>query len=227
MTSEHLDVDCDGLSAHLPSLRIVIVGAGIGGLATGIALRRAGFTNITIYEQAVVIAEVGAGIQVAPNFARLLRRWGCLDRLEKDAIALRANSLRRYADDTELGTSAFMPAVEQKWGAPLWVVHRADVQRVLLEYARELGVDVQTGYHVEDVDFGVRDEQAESPVVESPKVYLKNRDQAKGTWAAADVILAGDGIRSNTRMAMMKKHGLKDQGESRTDVPRNELMWQS
>jgi salicylate hydroxylase len=207
------NVDQDGLSAHLPSLRIAIVGAGIGGLATSIALARAGFKDVVIYEQTKEIAEVGAGIQVAPNFARLLRRWGCLDRLQKDAIALEANSLRRYADDTELGASPFMPGVEQKWGAPLWVVHRADVQRVLLEYAQEIGVDVKTGRHVDDVDFGVESMEAEAPIVGTPRVCLKNRGEKEGKWEEADVILAADGIRSSTRVAMMKRHGLQDHGK--------------
>jgi hypothetical protein len=98
----------DNLQAQLPNLRIAVVGAGIGGLATAVALRHAGFQRVTVFEQARVISEVGAGLQVAPNLARLLRRWGVLDSLEGDAIALARNSLRRYQDDSELGTSPFM-----------------------------------------------------------------------------------------------------------------------
>jgi salicylate hydroxylase len=208
------------VSAHLPSLRIVIIGAGIGGLAASIALSRAGFSNITIYEQTLAIAEVGAGIQVAPNLSRLLRRWGCLDRLEKDAVALTGNELRRYEDDKVLGASPFMPGVEERWGAPLWVVHRADLQRVLLEYATELGVDIRTGTHVEEVDFGVEDNAEdenegllEGPIIKSPRVLLKNRGDKEGRWVAADVVIAADGIRSGTRAAMMKRHGTEDRGE--------------
>jgi salicylate hydroxylase len=46
--------------------------------------------------------------QVAPNLSRLLRRWGMLDALRDAAMPLARNSLRRYADDTELGQSPFM-----------------------------------------------------------------------------------------------------------------------
>lgn len=92
----------------MPHLRIAIVGAGIGGLSAAVAIKKAGFDSVTIYEQSKVITEVGAGIQIAPNLARLLNRWGVLDQLRSDAVALVRNSLLRYEDDTELGTSPFM-----------------------------------------------------------------------------------------------------------------------
>jgi salicylate hydroxylase len=214
--SDHLN-----LSAKLPSLRIAIIGAGIGGLSASIALRRVGFEHVSVYEQAAIIAEVGAGIQVAPNLSRLLRRWGCLDRLEKDAIGLKGNSIRRFEDDTEIGSSSFMPQVEEAYGAPLWVVHRADLQRTLLEYAKELGVNVRTGSHVEEVDFNVQEDEdnlAQAQLVRSPRILLKNRDQAEGKWVEADVIIAADGIRSGTRMAMMKRQGTEDHGGYSTSV---------
>jgi 2-polyprenyl-6-methoxyphenol hydroxylase-like FAD-dependent oxidoreductase len=54
----------DNLQAALPDLRIAVIGAGIGGLAAAIALKRVGFRDVTVYEQARAISEVGAGIQV-------------------------------------------------------------------------------------------------------------------------------------------------------------------
>jgi hypothetical protein len=46
--------------------------------------------------------------QVSPNLSRLLRRWGVLEDIRPLAIPLTHNSLRRYEDDTELGSSPFM-----------------------------------------------------------------------------------------------------------------------
>src|SRR5262249_57489053 len=53
--------------------RVAVVGGGIGGLAAAAFLRRAGLAA-TVYEQASALGEVGAGLVVAPNAARLLRR---------------------------------------------------------------------------------------------------------------------------------------------------------
>jgi 2-polyprenyl-6-methoxyphenol hydroxylase-like FAD-dependent oxidoreductase len=54
----------DDVRAALPALKIAVIGAGIGGLGAGIALKLAGFADVAVYEQAHAIEEVGAGIQV-------------------------------------------------------------------------------------------------------------------------------------------------------------------
>ena len=60
----------------------------MGGLATALALAKAGFTDITLYETASNLGFVGAGIQLAPNMARILDKLGCWRDIEKEAVAL-------------------------------------------------------------------------------------------------------------------------------------------
>jgi len=75
-----------------------------------------------------------------------------------------------------------MPQVEQQFGAPLWVVHRADLQKVLLTAASKAGINVQTGHHVDVVDFGSDG---------TPDVYPVRRPRYKvnkGEWLDVDVI---------------------------------------
>ena len=62
------------------SLRVAVVGGGIGGLAAAAFLRRAGLAA-TVYEQADEITEIGAGLVVAPNAVRLIGRASCRERV--------------------------------------------------------------------------------------------------------------------------------------------------
>jgi 2-polyprenyl-6-methoxyphenol hydroxylase-like FAD-dependent oxidoreductase len=55
--------------------RIAIVGAGLGGLAAAIALRKQGF-EVQVYEQAPELAEFGAGINISPTRSSSFRRSG-------------------------------------------------------------------------------------------------------------------------------------------------------
>lgn len=162
--------------------------------------------------------------KIAPNLSRLLRRWGVLEDLRGRAIALEKNSVRSqcniidarsceltplivgYEDDTEIGTTPFMPQAEELHGAPLWVVHRADLQEVLLAAARKFGIDIRTGHHVEVVDFG-SDGTKDIYPIRKPR-YIIN----KGDSFEADVIICADGIKSRIRTDMMKTQGQTDTG---------------
>ena len=57
------------------ALRAVVVGGGLGGMAAALALARAGI-DVQVYEQARQLAEVGAGVSLAPNGLRVLERLG-------------------------------------------------------------------------------------------------------------------------------------------------------
>jgi 2-polyprenyl-6-methoxyphenol hydroxylase-like FAD-dependent oxidoreductase len=109
---------------------------------------------------------------------------------------------------------ASRPQVEQAYGAPLWVVHRADLQRTLLEHAEHLGAIVHTHARVDRVDFAVSDdpEVFGDERVGAPQLRVRHRGEAEGAWIEADVVIAADGIRSETRRAMMEIHGAEDYG---------------
>lgn len=61
--------------------RIGIIGGGMGGLTAAIALTRIAGVQVTVFEQASALGEVGAGVTVAPNASRVLDRLGVLDRI--------------------------------------------------------------------------------------------------------------------------------------------------
>ena len=102
-----------------------MVGGGIGGLAAAAFLRRAGLPA-TVYEQAAALGEVGAGLVVAPNAARLLRRLPSAPGLDRAGVALEAGwEFRRWADGTVLFVQRLGDACVRRYGEHTWTMHRA------------------------------------------------------------------------------------------------------
>lgn len=110
---------------------VAVVGGGIGGLAAAAFLRRAGLT-VTVYEQAAELREVGAGLIVAPNAARLLRRLPSAFILERSGVALETGwEFRRWADGTVLFAQRLGAACARQYGEYTWTMHRAGLLELL------------------------------------------------------------------------------------------------
>ena len=86
----------------------VLTAVGMGGLATSLALAKQGFRQIDVYESASNLGFVGAGIQLAPNMARILDRLGVWKEIEAEAVDLKETSIRRSCgpETCHWGTSA-------------------------------------------------------------------------------------------------------------------------
>jgi ribulose 1,5-bisphosphate synthetase/thiazole synthase len=74
--------------------------AGMGGLSTALALAKQGFTQIDVYESSSNLGFVGAGIQLAPNMARILDRLGVWKDIEAEAVDLKETFIRRQSPTT-------------------------------------------------------------------------------------------------------------------------------
>ena len=94
----------DNIQNMAGSLTIIVCGAGIAGLCTGIALAKQGH-KVIILEQASRLSPTGAGIHLPPNATLLLKRWGILNELESKAVAPAGFVFRRYADSSVLARS--------------------------------------------------------------------------------------------------------------------------
>jgi salicylate hydroxylase len=108
---------------------VIIAGAGIGGLTAALAIARQGIP-VTLFDQASLLEEIGAGIQLSPNATRVLIALGLAERLapaivEPSSVRLRAAGSGRDVAVMPLGALA-------RHGAPYWVVHRADLQGALV-----------------------------------------------------------------------------------------------
>ena len=111
----------------------LIAGAGIGGLTAALCLARAGF-QISLFERAKVLQEVGAGLQISPNASAILRDLGVLPHVT-GALSPQALNIRRGRDGTLLQSLPLRDA-ERRWGAPYLFIHRADLHKALLETVR-------------------------------------------------------------------------------------------
>jgi salicylate hydroxylase len=162
-------------------LRIAIVGAGIGGLAAACALRLQGF-EVTVYERAAELGEVGAGLQLGPNAVKVLRGLGIFEALRP--LAFEPSDIVSLAwDDAHLRFREPLKATAAaKFGAPYVMAHRADLHRLLMETLP--GASIVR--NAQCVDIISADAGASA-------------DFADGRTVEADVIIGADGINSIVR----------------------------
>ena len=164
---------------------IAIIGGGIGGLAAAAFLRRAGLAA-TVYEQASRLSEVGAGLIVAPNAARLLRALGVLDVFEERAVPLETGwEFRRWQDGSVLSAEDLATKCADWYGERTYTAHRADLLDVLRRAVP--AQDVRLGQRCVEVGLS------------GPRHRLRFAD---GETAEADVVIGADGIHSLVRAAL-------------------------
>ena len=132
------------------SRSIVIAGAGIGGLTAALTLTRAGYRAVVL-EQAARLEEAGAGIQLSPNATRVLSELGLAEKLRSLVVAPQAIHIINARSGRDIVRIPLGSAAEQRYGAPYWVIHRADLQAVLAQAIEQSpDVTLRLGMRMED-----------------------------------------------------------------------------
>ncbi len=163
-------------------LRVAVVGGGIGGVAATLALLRRGL-DVHLYEQAPALTEVGAGVAIQPNGARMLRALGLGDGIVRHG-ARWADPQFRYPDGT---FAASMWPADKAEKIEFYGFHRADLLSLFVE--RLPGSVVHTGHRC--VGF-------EQSADEATLTF------ANGARATADVVVAADGIHSTLQQFVVE-----------------------
>ncbi|GGN20283.1 FAD-dependent monooxygenase [Streptomyces fuscichromogenes] len=197
------------------SMTVIIVGAGLGGLTTALALRQRGLRTVVL-EQAAQLGEIGAGIQTAPNASRLLFNLGLRRELEAIKTEPQDHVRRRWDDGSIIAAKPLGAAVRRQYGAPYWHFHRADLHNVLLRACLDLsGTGPATEIHTSSGVQRIDDSDGSRPAAVT----------SDGRRFAGDVIVAADGIRSAVRDAMGFADTLEFTGEMcfRALIPTDKL----
>ena len=169
-------------------MKALIAGAGIGGLASAIALALRG-CEVAVFEQAPELTEIGAGLQISPNGWHVLQALGVSDGLRATLFEPEAIEMRMGQGGAEVFRLPMRGYARDRWGAPYIHIHRADLVAAL--EARLLGLhtgSIHTGHAV------VSYEQTEGAA---------SLTLADGTKYVGDIIIGADGLHSVIRTQML------------------------
>jgi FAD-dependent urate hydroxylase len=167
------------------NLKVVIIGAGIGGLTTGIAMKQAGY-RVEIYDRVSELRPAGAGISLWSNGVKVLNRLGLGEKLAAIGGEMNAMEYRSHTDEP-LSYIDLHPLFERVGQRP-YPVARTDLQAMLL------------------AEFGPDDVHLEMPCV-----AIEQDDHSataifdNGHRAVGDLVIGADGIRSAVRAYVLNR----------------------
>jgi salicylate hydroxylase len=166
---------------------VLIAGAGISGLTAALALLQRGY-DVDVYEQAPKLAELGAGVQIAPNGSRVLRALGLEKKLERIVCVAAGKEVRIWNTGQTFKLFELGEDFVQRFGAPYWFVHRGDLHAVLRDSVLALK---PRAIHTSARCVGYENTQGAA--------RLKLED---GRLIVGDCIVGADGVHSRLRQQM-------------------------
>jgi salicylate hydroxylase len=175
----------------------IVVGAGIGGLATALGLARAGW-DVRVLERAASLGEVGAGLTLSPNALRALHWLGLADRLTPILSLPPYQISEDPLTGAESGRLVRGARAIEQYGVPYAFVHRADLHAVLAQALHELR---PAAVVLESVVTAVATAERGASVTTSD-----------GRSLGAELVVGADGLRSSVRAALLGQQAARYTG---------------
>lgn len=172
--------------------KVIIIGAGVGGLCTAIALQQYGF-EVKVYEKIKELGEVGAGLTLWSNAVHVLRALGVADTVIAAGSKVQRSQIR--ADNGETLFDARADEMEAEYGEPVVAIHRTDLHQILINALKPNMLRLNMNC--------TRFEQDENKVT----VHFEN-----GESDSADALIGADGIHSVVRKQMFPEIQLRYSG---------------
>lgn len=167
------------------SLRVAVVGCGLGGATAAIFLQRAGF-DVKVYEQSPELKRVGAGISLGPNVIKVIGSLG-LDKKFIEVGTVARQRLSRVWDTGEIINEVSYAKYGETYGAVMMSMHRGDMLQILVE-------PLKPG----TLEYGKRLVGLESAPGGATRMVFED-----GTSAEADAIIGADGVNSKVREILL------------------------
>lgn len=168
-------------------MRVLIAGAGIGGLTAALAALRQGH-EVEVYEQASELKEVGAGVQLSANGTRVLYALGVGEELKSLSCEATGKEIRLWNTGETWKLFDLGKVSIERYGFPYFTVYRPDLLDVLARAVRRLKADA---IHLGRKCVGFTQTDGE--------VRLDLED---GTTATGDALIGADGVHSTTRQTL-------------------------
>lgn len=179
------------------SKKIVIAGAGIGGLCAALALAKRGF-EVSVYEQSLQLGEVGAGLQLSPNAMHVLNNLGIALDVKAKAFSPQSAVMRHYQTGKYYFTVPLGDIATEKYGADYLHIHRADLHASLFQACHDEEVSIHLGMAVKRY------------VQTAQKLTIQfENDQSLD----ADLLIGADGIKSKVQSCMLGEMPAKFTGQ--------------
>lgn len=190
--------------------KIIIAGAGIGGLTAALCLLKAG-RDVEIYERAPALGEIGAGIQQSANAMHVMRHLGVLDALRAVAFLPPVTEFRLFDSGEVLQALALAATHEARHGAPYLQLHRADFHAILVDRLRAMKPDC-VHLNAEVTGFAESDDAVTAIL-------------ADGRRVSGALLVGADGIKSAVRRQLAGENKPEYTGDSawRLTVPADRL----
>lgn len=175
-------------------MRVLIVGGGIAGMATSIALERAGFDSL-ILEQSLELAEIGSGIGIQPNGMRVLRELGAADDVLRSGVPMAGDEWRRMDSGSKIFSESYEERAKRYDGVYSLGLHRADLLDSLV---RLVPSDrIRLGARLVDLD-------------NHPDGVVAKLDS--GEEVVGDILVGADGLRSTVRRLLFGEEEVRFTG---------------